>query len=222
MQCIVTAGPTFEPLDKVRRLTNFSTGRLGSELANFLAARGHDTTLLIGEQSSYRGERHAQHIVTFTTTADLRDRLHAMTSQTVEAVFHAAAVGDFAFGKVWRWAPEGDLEEMQTGKISTRQGTLLAELTPTPKIIAELRQWFPRARLVGWKYEVEGGRANVIQLARRQITECRTDACVANGAAYGSGFGLVKASGDYSHLPDTATLYASLEELVRGGSDSRS
>jgi len=39
MNCIVTAGPTYEPLDDVRRLTNFSTGRLGTELANFLAAR---------------------------------------------------------------------------------------------------------------------------------------------------------------------------------------
>jgi phosphopantothenoylcysteine decarboxylase/phosphopantothenate--cysteine ligase len=221
MQCIVTAGPTYEPLDKVRRLTNFSTGTLGSELVTFLTARGHDTTLLIGEQSSYRGERHARQVETFTTTANLRDRLHALASQTVDAVFHTAAVGDFAFGKVWRWAPEGDLEEMQTGKISTRQGTLLAELTPTPKIIAELRQWFPRARLVGWKYEVEGGRANVIQLAQRQIIECRTDACVANGAAYGQGFGLVKASGEYSHLPDTATLFASLEELIREERDVR-
>ena len=222
MQCIVTAGPTYEPLDKVRRLTNFSTGTLGSQLVTFLTARGHDTTLLIGEQSSYRGERHARQVETFTTTANLRDRLHALASQTVDAVFHTAAVGDFAFGKVWRWAPEGDLQEMESGKISTRQGTLLAELTPTPKIIAELRQWFPRARLVGWKYEVEGGRANVIQLARRQITECRTDACVANGAAYGSGFGLVKANGEYSHLPDTATLFASLDQLLREGPDAPS
>ena len=38
MRCIVTAGPTYEPLDEVRRLTNFSTGRLGIELANFLTA----------------------------------------------------------------------------------------------------------------------------------------------------------------------------------------
>jgi phosphopantothenoylcysteine synthetase/decarboxylase len=222
MHCIVTAGPTYEPLDKVRRLTNFSTGRLGSELVTFLTARGHDTTLLIGEQSTYRGERLARQVETFTTIANLRDRLQALASQTVDAVFHAAAVGDFAFGKVWRWAPEGDLEEMKAGKISTRQGTLLAELTPTPKIITDLRQWFPNARLVGWKYEVEGGRANAIQLAQRQITECRTDACVANGAAYGSGFGLVRAGGEHQHLPDTATLFASLEKLVRGSSEARS
>jgi len=57
MRCVVTAGPTFEPLDAVRRLTNFSTGRLGSELANFLAARGHEVALFIGQLATYRGQR---------------------------------------------------------------------------------------------------------------------------------------------------------------------
>ena len=221
MKCIVTAGPTYEPLDEVRRLTNFSTGRLGSELANFLAAHDHETTLLIGQRASYRGERHARKVETFTTTANLRDRLEALTSQPVDAVFHAAAVSDFAFGKVWRRAPQGELTEIQAGKISTRQGTLLAELAPTPKIIAELREWFPRAWLVGWKYEVEGGRAGVIRLAERQIADCRTDACVANGPAYGAGFGLVRAGKEYTHLPDTAALFATLEELIRKRQNTR-
>ena len=102
MNCIVTAGPTYEPLDEVRRLTNFSTGRLGSELANFLAARGHETILLIGQQATYRGERHVWKVETFTTTANLHDRLQALAGQPVDAVFHAAAVSDFALGKIWR------------------------------------------------------------------------------------------------------------------------
>jgi phosphopantothenoylcysteine decarboxylase/phosphopantothenate--cysteine ligase len=215
MQCIVTAGPTCEPLDQVRRLTNSSTGRLGSELVNFLAARGHEATLLIGQDAAYRGERHAHRVETFTTAANLRDRLRALAGETVAAVFHAAAVSDFAFGKVWRRSPQGELTELKGGKLSTRQGTLLAELAPTPKIIAELRRWFPAAQLVGWKYEVEGGRAGVIRLAERQITECRTDACVANGPAYGAGFGLVRGGGEFTHLPDTAALFAALEEFMR-------
>ncbi len=221
MKCIVTAGPTFEPLDEVRRLTNFSTGRLGSELANFLTAHGHETTLLIGQKASYRGECHARRIETFTTTANLHDRLGALASQSVDAVFHAAAVSDFAFGKVWRRAPHGELAEVQGGKISTRQGTLLAELAPTPKIIAQLREWYPWAWLVGWKYEVDGGRAGAIRLAERQIADCRTDACVANGPAYGAGFGLVRAGGTHTHLPDTAALFAAMEELIRKGPDTR-
>ena len=215
MHCIVTAGPTYEPLDEARRLTNFSTGRLGSELANFLAARGHEATLLIGQHATYRGERHARQVETFTTTANLRDRLRALAGETVGAVFQAAAVSDFTFGKVWRRSPQGELTELKAGKISTRQGTLLAELAPTPKIIAELRQWFPKARLVGWKYEVEGGRAGVMRLAEQQIAECRTDACVANGPAYGTGFGLARGGTEFTHLPDTAALFAALEEFMR-------
>jgi phosphopantothenate---cysteine ligase (CTP) len=215
MQCIVTAGPTFEPLDGVRRLTNFSTGRLGSELANFLAAHGHETTLLIGQHATYRGERHARQVETFTTTANLRDRLQALASQSIEAVFHAAAVSDFAFGKIWRRSPQGELTEVKAGKLSTRQGTLLAELLPTPKIITELRQWFPRARLVGWKYEVDGDCAGVIRLAQEQIAQCRTDACVGNGPAYGPGFGLVTGGGAVTHLVDSRVLFAALEQFIR-------
>ena len=221
MQCIVTAGPTYEPLDEVRRLTNFSTGRLGSELVNFLAARGHEATLLIGQQATYRGHRHARHVETFTTTTNLHDRLRALASETVGAVFHAAAVSDFSFGKVWRRSLQGELTELKSGKLSTRQGTLLAELVPTPKIIAELRHWFPKARLVGWKYEVDGGRAGVIRLAEHQIAECRTDACVANGPAYGAGFGLVRGGGEFTHLPDTAALFVALEEFMRERQDTQ-
>src|SRR6266576_7135498 len=101
MNCIVTAGPTFEPLDDVRRLTNFSTGRLGTELANFLAARGHEVTLLLGEQATHRGEQKAQHVEPFSTTANLLKKLKACSQQDMGAVFHAAAVSDFMFGKIW-------------------------------------------------------------------------------------------------------------------------
>jgi phosphopantothenoylcysteine decarboxylase/phosphopantothenate--cysteine ligase len=215
MTCIVTAGPTYEELDDVRRLTNFSSGRLGTSLGNFLKARGHDVTLLIGEQATWRGERKAQRVETFTTTADLRERLQALAGQPVDAVFHAAAVSDFTFGKIWRRSPQGDLTEIRSGKISTREGTLLAELLPTPKIISDLRQWFPQARLVGWKFEVEGGREGVVRLAGKQIVECLTDACVANGPAYGEGFALVRADHEIAHLPDPAALFEALEKFIR-------
>jgi phosphopantothenate---cysteine ligase (CTP) len=215
MHCIVTAGPTYEPLDKVRRLTNFSTGRLGSELVNFLTGHGHKVTLLIGQQATYRGERLATRVETFTTTASLRQRLQALSERPVEAVFHAAAVSDFAFGKIWHRTAGGKLVEVKAGKISTRQGTLLAELAPTPKIIAELRQWFPKARLVGWKYEVDGKRDAALRAASKQLRDCLTDACVANGPAYGLGFGLVRGDAEAVHLKDARSLYRALERFIR-------
>jgi len=215
MRCVVTAGPTYEPLDDVRRLTNMSTGRLGSELAGFLTGCGHEVTLLLGEQATWAGERRAQVVARFTTTGDLRERLRALARQSVGAVFHAAAVSDFAFGKIWRRLPEGELKEVRSGKLSTREGALLAELTPTPKLITELRGWYPRTLLVGWKYEVEGDRALVIQSAQKQIAECRTDACAANGPAYGAGFGLVTSGGGCEHMAERAALFEALERLLR-------
>ena len=214
MRCIVTAGPTYETLDNVRRLTNFSTGRLGSELATFLTGEGSAVTLLRGEQATYRGDCRADSIRTFTTTADLRNQLRDLSAKGVDAVFHAAAVSDFAFGKVWVRSPAGDLKEVKSGKLSTREGTLLAELVPTQKIIAELRGWFPQAVLVGWKYEVEGNQASVLQLAQKQLAECRTTACVANGPAYGPGFGLVSKAG-HTPLKNTAALFEALAALMR-------
>jgi phosphopantothenoylcysteine decarboxylase/phosphopantothenate--cysteine ligase len=129
-------------------------------------------------------------------------------------VFHAAAVSDFRFGKIWTRSSGGELSEIQLGKISTRAGTLLAELVPTPKVIAELRGLFPAARLVGWKYEVDGDRASVLAAAERQLLECRTDACVANGAAYGLGFGVVTAPGQCAHVGDRNALFTALDDLI--------
>jgi phosphopantothenoylcysteine synthetase/decarboxylase len=211
----VTAGPTFEPLDGARRITNFSTGQLGTELANFLTLHGHDVTLLIGQQATYPGERCAQLVETFTTTNDLSARLEARAGKTVGAVFHAAAVSDFAFGKVWSRESGGELIEIKSGKYSTRQGTLLAELVPTKKIIAHLREWFPEARLIGWKYEVDGDSRDVVRACYRQLTECHLDACVGNGPAYGETFGLVKKDGSSADIAKRAALFEVLERLLR-------
>jgi len=216
MRCVVTAGPTYETMDNVRRLTNFSTGKLGTELANYLTAQGHEVTLLIGEQATHPGERKATRVESFSTTANLRTHLQTVAKQEIGAVFHAAAVSDFTFGKIWWRSPEGELTEAKSGKISTRQGTLLAELVPTPKIIADLRGWYPNAKLIGWKFEVDGDHASVIQKAEDQMLDCSTDACVANGKAYGSGFGLVSGVGHCIHLKDSGALFSALAKFISG------
>ena len=92
---------------------------------------------------------------------------------------------------------------------------MLAELVPTPKLLAGLRPLFPRAKVVGWKYEVEGEKASVLRAAEDQLRDCRTDACVANGRAYGLGFGLVTGAGRCEHFRETTALFEALEKLLR-------
>jgi phosphopantothenoylcysteine synthetase/decarboxylase len=140
MNCVVTAGPTYETMDNVRRLTNFSTGRLGTELANYLTACGHNVTLLRGEQATLlRRPAKRSALNLFPPRPTLMEKLQTLAQLDIGAVFHAAAVSDFTFGKIWLRSEQGELSEIKSGKISTRQGTLLAELVPTPKIIAGLR-----------------------------------------------------------------------------------
>jgi len=214
LHCVVTAGPTYEELDRARRITNFSTGKLGCELAGFLHARGIKVTLLVGEQATWRGERHAWRVKTFTTGENLAGQLQALAGPDVDAVFHAAAVSDFQFGKIWAKAGDGTLREISGGKLSTREGTLLAELTPTPKIIGQARDWFPGAVIVGWKYEVDGSREAVLESAREQIRMNRTDACVANGPGYGDGYGLVSRAGALTECKGAPELFEALSGLL--------
>lgn len=216
MNCIVTAGPTFEPLDDVRRLTNFSTGRLGTELANFLVARGHKVILLIGEMATFPGERKAQKVELFSTGTDLGEKINLLSEKKVDAIFHAAAVGDFSFGRVFEPGEPGKLVEIRDRKkISTRQGILLAELQPTPKILFGLRGLFPKATIVGWKYEADGTRADAVAAGQRQIVDCSTDYCVVNGPAYGEGFGLIGTAGVPAHLANPPLLFNVLEKFIR-------
>jgi phosphopantothenate---cysteine ligase (CTP) len=216
MKCLVTAGPTYEPLDEVRRLTNFSTGRLGVELADYLARKGHEVVLLKGSQSTFCGSCQAQVTEVFTTTTDLENRLRAQANRTFNAVFHAAAVSDFSFGRIWEKGTGGQLVEIRAGKLTSRSGPLLAELLPTTKLIHALRGWFPQAGVVGWKYEVEGSKASILAKARQQIADHQTHACVANGPAYGPGFSLVYNHGNPLECQDRGELFAALEKFAHG------
>src|SRR5205823_3317243 len=139
----------------------------------------------------------------------------AASANDIGAVFHAAAVSDFGFGKILQLGPDGKLQEVRAGKISTRERGLVAELIPTAKIISDLRRLFPKAVLVGWKFEVDGDRASVIEAARRQLEDSRTDGCVANGPAYGDGFALVRSKGETVHLENKADLFKALEGLIQ-------
>jgi phosphopantothenoylcysteine synthetase/decarboxylase len=213
MRFLVTCGPTYESLDEVRRLTNFSTGKLGIGLANHLHEAGHEVTLLKGYYAVCEVKPRVEPVV-FTTTDDLLQRFRSAATTPFDAVFHAAAVSDFRFGQVFRRSSDGALEPLKSGKFGTREGTLLAELVPTAKVIAESRGLFPSTRIFGWKYEVDGNRQGTVMLGQKQIAENRSDFCVVNGPAYGVGFGIVNPAGFALHCDDRETLYPELLRLA--------
>jgi phosphopantothenoylcysteine decarboxylase/phosphopantothenate--cysteine ligase len=197
----------------VRRLTNFSTGHLGTTLANHLAGQGFEVTLLRSETATAPLPVSPVRCLQFSTTADLAGQFLAHATDEPIAIFHAAAVSDFSFGPVYERQPDGHLEIIHGGKISTRSGALLVTLRPTPKILSNLREWFPKGLIVGWKYEVDGRRTEVLDRAQKQLAECFSDACIANGPAHGPGYSLVLPE-SVVELSDSARLLSALSALV--------
>ena len=185
MKVVVTTGPSYEPVDEVRRLTNFSTGELGIMLSGKLAVAGFEVICLKGMGATFPHYRVEAEVRTFTTNDDLFEQLTALSrTQTVGAVFHVAALCDYKVKQVE--AADGSL--CSSAKIDSHSGPLTIVLEPARKIIGELRRLFPQAILVGWKYELNGGRPDALAKVWRQLRENNTDACVLNGRAWGSGF----------------------------------
>jgi phosphopantothenoylcysteine synthetase/decarboxylase len=203
MRIVITSGPSYEPIDKVRRLTNFSTGELGTLLAEGFAEAGHSVVCFRGVASTFPAPMWPVEVIPFTTNDDLASNLQGLPERDeATMVFHVAALCDFRIKEISD--EKGD--SVHGDKISSRAGTLKLTLEPVPKLIASLRRLFPSSILVGWKYEMDGSKADVIAKGRKQIDEHLTDACVLNGHAYGPGFGVISRSGEQTHLPDKATL----------------
>lgn len=209
MRVIVTCGPSYEPVDEVRRLTNFSTGQLGTMLAGALARAGFQTLCLRGVAATWPERPQGAEVRDFTTNDDLAAQLRSLsTEEPCAALFHTAALADY------RVASIHDLEgNPVTGrKTPTALGALTVRLEPASKILPQLRAWFPKTVLVGWKYEVDGTQTQAVHRASRQIAACHTDGCVLNGPAYGTGFGLLSPGGAMIHHA-TKTLLC--HDLVR-------
>ena len=209
MKVIVTTGPSHEPIDEVRRITNFSSGELGLLLANALARAGWEVFCLKGAYATSAIPLAKGHLVGFTTNDDLHGKLTRLAGENdIAALLHVAALCDYKVARV----EDQHGARQSAAKIESRAGALTLSLEPARKVIAGLRELFPRAVLVGWKYELNGSRPEALSKVWRQIRECRTDACVVNGRAWGDGFGFCAPPDSVLALADKQSV---VELLVR-------
>ncbi|MBI2080205.1 MAG: bifunctional phosphopantothenoylcysteine decarboxylase/phosphopantothenate--cysteine ligase CoaBC [candidate division NC10 bacterium] len=187
---LMTAGPTYEPLDPVRFVGNRSSGRMGFALAEAAAARGARVTLVSGP--THLAPPAGVECVRVETTQEMYEAVLARAAEA-DAVIKAAAPADYRPSTV---AP---------AKIKKGREVLSMELTPTPDILGELGRRKGAAVLVGFAAETEDLVAN----AREKLRKKNLDLVVANEVgAQGAGFGtdtnrvtLIGADGDAESLP---------------------
>jgi phosphopantothenoylcysteine decarboxylase / phosphopantothenate---cysteine ligase len=158
---LLTAGPTQEPLDPVRYISNRSSGKMGYALAEAAAARGAKVTLVSGpvHLPAPRGVE----MLHVRTAGEMRDAVFAHLHEA-GIVIKAAAVADFHLSKV----PEQ--------KVKKTAARVSMELDPTPDILAELGRKKADRLLIGFAAETQ----NLVQEARRKLETKNCDMVVGN------------------------------------------
>ncbi len=158
---LITAGPTREPLDPVRFITNYSSGKMGYALALMAARRGADVTLISGPSSLPvpRGVK----FIGVSAARDMRDAVMAHYHEAT-AIIKAAAVADYRPA------------ERSNAKIKKREGDTFLSLKRNPDIIAEIGPIKGDRLLIGFAMETE----DLIKNATEKMMSKNMDYIVAN------------------------------------------
>jgi len=171
---LITAGPTWVPIDAVRHLANSSTGRMGATLARAAAAAGWETTLLYGPgQHPVTAEDERQlRVIRFTTFDDLHCRLREqLAAHAYTGLIQAAAVSDYRPA------------EAAAGKLDSASAELCLRLVRTPKLIDEVKRLDPEIVLVAFKLTAGQPRDEMIRTAQELRSRAGAELVVANDQA---------------------------------------
>ncbi|MGA7413530.1 MAG: bifunctional phosphopantothenoylcysteine decarboxylase/phosphopantothenate--cysteine ligase CoaBC [Bryobacteraceae bacterium] len=167
---LITAGPTQEPLDPVRFVSNRSSGKMGYAIADAAAARGAHVVLVSGPVSL--PPPLGVEVVRVRTAQEMRSAVMERLSPS-SIIIKAAAVADYHLAKV----PQHKLK-----KTAAR---LSVELDPTPDILAEVGQKKGDRLLIGFAAETD----HLVEEARRKMQTKNCDMVVANFVGHeGTGF----------------------------------
>ena len=158
---LITAGPTQEPLDPVRYISNRSSGKMGYALAEAAAARGARVILISGPV--HLAPPRGVEVIPVRTAVEMRQKVLDNLAPA-GIVVKAAAVADFHLSKV----PEQ--------KVKKTAARISLELDPTPDILAELGRKKGDRLLIGFAAETQ----NLHQEARRKLESKNCDMVVGN------------------------------------------
>jgi phosphopantothenoylcysteine decarboxylase/phosphopantothenate--cysteine ligase len=162
---LITAGPTREPIDPVRYLSNRSSGKMGYAIAEAAIAAGHEVVLISGPVTVDRPRGAA--VVPVSTTDQMFEAVQQQT-RNCDVLVMCAAVADYKPVAVF------------TEKLKKRDAKLSLELIPTRDILSSLpktRKYF----VVGFAAETESIESN----ARKKLLKKNCDVIVANDVRVG-------------------------------------
>jgi phosphopantothenoylcysteine decarboxylase / phosphopantothenate---cysteine ligase len=173
---VITAGPTREPIDPVRFLSNRSSGKMGYALAEAAIEAGHEVTLVSGPVS-LRPPDNVQ-LIPIQTSDEMYDAVQRAT-ENCDALVMCAAVADFKPASY------------SSQKLKKKAAALSIELVPTRDILASIGNQDHSFMVIGFAAETENVAAN----AKKKLREKNCDVIVANDVS-SSDYGMESAENE--------------------------
>jgi phosphopantothenoylcysteine decarboxylase/phosphopantothenate--cysteine ligase len=150
---LITSGPTQEPIDDVRYLSNRSSGKMGAALARAAQLMGAEVLVVAGPQAASLPL--GAHVVWVNTALQMLEAALVFAVQC-DLIVGVAAVADYR------------PESVQEGKLRRTGEPIDLRLVPNPDIIAELAKAAPRARVIGFAAEPNADLAIVREKLQRK------------------------------------------------------
>ena len=187
MKILVTSGGTSEAIDRVRSITNHSTGRLGLVITEALIKAGHEVCLITTSQAVKPASHPNLKIIEIKNTLDLLEEMRNLVKD-YQVLIHSMAVSDYTpiyMTSIDEVQASPDLSEFLTKhntetKISSKEEAQILFLKKNPKIISLVKEWNPKIHLIGFKLLVDVTKDHLIDVARESLNKNRADIIVAN------------------------------------------
>ena len=155
---LITSGPTQEPIDDVRFISNRSSGKMGAALARAALVLGAEVSVVSGPVRVAYPTKAT--VVQVATALDMLEAARQL-AHDADLIIGAAAVADYR------------MANPVEGKMRRSSEHLVLELIPNPDIIAELAQAFPSAQVIGFAAEpdpsLDTAREKIIRKGLRAI-----------------------------------------------------
>jgi phosphopantothenoylcysteine decarboxylase/phosphopantothenate--cysteine ligase len=158
---LITAGPTREPIDPVRYISNRSSGKMGYAIAKAALEAGHDVVLISGPVNL--DPPRGAHVISILTSDEIYDAVHQHVGDC-DVLVMCAAVADY------------QPQNVSATKIKKRDAPLSLELVPTRDILSSLQNKDRQFLVVGFAAETNDVEAN----ARKKLQAKNCDIIVAN------------------------------------------
>jgi phosphopantothenoylcysteine decarboxylase/phosphopantothenate--cysteine ligase len=169
---LITAGPTYEVLDPVRFIGNYSSGKMGFDIAKSAASLGASVILVSGP-TVFKVDHALIKVINVVSAQEMYDACHQYFDE-VDVAIAAAAVSDYK------------PKQVATQKIKKAADNFVIELEKTKDILASLGSIKKNQLLIGFALETE----NEIENAKEKIQKKNLDLIVLNSLQdQGAGFG---------------------------------